>query len=487
MILLRLLLIIYLTKAKFLFFERDSYEFHILESTIVNTKIGFITATTSSSLLIQYELYGDLNNTFYLNSTTGELILLNSLDYETITIYKLTIEARSSSTIAPCFSEIIIHVLNINDNPPKINLVFYPSVLFQANLIQYDFNTYSTPLATINIKDLDVSTKNLTLFINNTRNFQIQFVRQIRNGLITESIYILSTKNNSQLIQQEHYYLSLNSCDNDQPILWTNHSYKFHMKPNKNSCQFSFNKNNYIVDIKEDLLNRTLILRTMTNKSCKNISYSIDDTNNFYINSKTGDLYTSTLFNRKERSIYMLNLIAINQYNQRIKTRITIRILDRSGHIPFLIKKEFQINRYELLSIDLFNSTNCRYQPIIYNYFQLLSNCTLLKLSLPVEGKYLFHIRLDHKYNYEDTFLLEITSASNETVLFILSQSQWMIIIPIISGTFLILITIICAMIIIRKRKYNQIYRDKQVRLLFQFLLLIYLGVNLLPFRHHRL
>ena len=199
MILLRLLLIIYSSNAAFLFFELDSYEFYISESTPIDTKISMIKATSSSSLSIQYELYGDINKTFHLNSSTGELILINSLDYETITTYKLTIEARTSSKIAPCFSEITIHVLNTNDNPPDINLIFYPSVLFEQNLIKYDLNTYSTALATINIKDLDESTKNLSLLINDTTHFQIQFVRQIKNGLITESIYILSTKNNSTI------------------------------------------------------------------------------------------------------------------------------------------------------------------------------------------------------------------------------------------------------------------------------------------------
>ncbi|CAF4724926.1 unnamed protein product, partial [Rotaria magnacalcarata] len=80
--------------------------------------------TSSSALTIEYELHGDTYRIFHLNSSTGELSLLNTLDYETITIHKLTIEARSSSTITPCYSEIIIHVVNINDNLPEINLIF---------------------------------------------------------------------------------------------------------------------------------------------------------------------------------------------------------------------------------------------------------------------------------------------------------------------------------------------------------------------------
>ncbi|CAF1495728.1 unnamed protein product [Adineta steineri] len=463
MILLRLLLLICLTNAAFLSFEHNSYDFNISESAPINTTIGFVKAassSSSSSLSIQYELYGDTSKTFYLNSSTGELVLLNSLDYETITMYKLTIEARISSTIAPCFSEINIHVLNTNDNSPDINLMFYPSVLFEGNLIKYDLNANSTLLATINLKDLDESTTNLSLSINDTEHFQIQFVRQIKNGLITESIYILSTKNNSQLIQQDYYYLSLNSCDNDQPALWTNRSYEFHLKPNENLCYF--NQTNFILDIKENLSNRTLILNKITNEFCQNMFYSIDDQENFYIDSQLGDLYTSTIFNREERSIYKLNLKAIDQYNKEIKTQLIIRILDEAGHIPFLIQKKLKMNRKEFSSIDLFNSTYCHYQTMIYDYFQLLSNCTLVKLSLPVQGKYLFYIQLNQKYNYEDTFLLELTTNHTEIFIYAFLQSQWMIIIPIGLGIFIILIFIICAAMIIRKRRYNKLQHNKQ-------------------------
>ena len=78
MIFLRLLFIIYFTNASYLYFERDSYEIYISESAQIYTKIGLIKATSSPSLSIEYELHGDTNKTFYLNSLTGELILLNS-------------------------------------------------------------------------------------------------------------------------------------------------------------------------------------------------------------------------------------------------------------------------------------------------------------------------------------------------------------------------------------------------------------------------
>lgn len=455
MILFRLLFLIYLTHGEFLFFEHDSYEFHLLESTSIHTKIGSIRATASSSLSIQYKLYGDTNQTFDFNPTTGDFFLRKSLDYESIRLHKLTIEASSSSSIASSFSEILIHVLNTNDNPPDLNVVF-----FQSNLIKYNLQADSTPLATITIKDLDESTKNLSLFLNDTEHFQIQLIRQTKNKLITESIYILSTKNNSQLIHQEFYYLSLNSCDNDQPSLWTNRSYEFRMKPNENLCRL---EKETFIDIRENLPNRTIIVRKMANDFCGNLTYSIDDPRHFSIDMQRGFLYTSTSFNRAERSIYQLNVKAMDQSKKEMSKQLTIRIVDEYGHIPFLLKRRLRIHSQEFSSIDLYNSSSCRYQTRIYDSFRLLTNCTLMKVSpVVLPGKYLFYLQLNDQINYEDTFLLELTSNFSEEVFLAIVQSQWMIIIPIIFAIFLILLIMICAMGFLRKRTYDRILQAKQ-------------------------
>ena len=451
---------IYSTEGIFLFFERESYEFFVSESIRVPNRIGFIQVTASASLPVQYVLHGDTNRTFSLNPSTGELILSNALDYETISIYKLTIEARSSANIAPTLTELIIHVLNTNDNPPDIHLIFYPSVLIQSNVLSYDLSSSSTPLATIYIKDLDQSTNNLTLILNDTEHFQIQFVRQMRNGLMTEAIFILSTKNNSLLIDQEDYSLSLNACDNDQPSLWTNRSYQFQLKSTETFCNLSFNTTNSIIDIPEHLPNRSLIQTIHTNKYCPKKFYSIDDTKNFYIDVHTGDLYTSTRFNRREQSIYHIHL----QLNRQFKQELIIRILDEHHHRPFLTRKYFQIHRQEFSSIDLNNSTICRSQSMIYHSFQLFSNCTLMKISTPMPGRYLFYIQLNDSNQYEDTFLLDLTSTRMEHYWLPLIQSPYLLVLVITLASCSVLIFIICILLIVRRGKQNDIYRHKQVR-----------------------
>ncbi|CAF3329580.1 unnamed protein product [Rotaria socialis] len=446
MIFLRFLFIIYFTNATYLYFERESYEIFISESIQIYTKIALIKAISYPSLSIQYELHGDTNQSFYLNSLTGELTLLNPVDYETIPIYKLTVEARSTSAVAPCFSELIIHVLNINDNPPDINLIIYPSLLYKSNTIKYDLNISSTPFATINIKDFDESTKNLSLYLNDTEHFQVQLIRQIKNDVI----YILSTKNNAQLIDQDDYYLLLTACDNDQPLLCTNQTYKFHMKSNEFLCNLSFSQKVYIIDIKENTPAETFLMHKITNKFCRNITYSIDDTKNFYIDSSTGDLFTLTKFNRTEQSIYSIQLL-VNYY---IKIQIIIRIVDQYGNIPFLTSKYSFMNQRTFLSARLFNSTLCRPQAIIENYFQLLPNCTILSLMKPPSGQYLFNIELEQRINYKDTFLLELKEEQEHKLTF--RNSQWItIIISIIISILLVIGIIIVLIVIIKHDRYK--------------------------------
>ena len=459
MILLQILVILSSADAIFLFFERDSYEFSVTESAPIHTRIGSIRATSSSSLAVEYELHGDTNRTFSLNRATGELVLSHSLDYETISIYKLTIEARSSSSVAPCLSELIIHVLNTNDNSPEINLMFYPSVVLRGNVLSYDLNSHSTPLGAIYIKDLDQSTNNLTLIINDTEHFQIQFVRQVKNGLVTESTYILSTKNNSQLIHQEDYYLSLNACDNDQPILWTNRSYEFHLQSTEQFCNLSVNANYSIIDIQETVPNRTLILHARTNKYCPTRFFAIDDTENFAIDAQTGDLYTSRRFNRQEQSIYYLTL----HLNHQFKQELTVRILDEHHQKPFLTRKRFRMAREEFSAVDLTNFSVCRPQSKIYHSFQLLSNCSLIKLSTPALGKYLFYVQLNGSNDYEDTVLLELSANPTDKFLSAFLQSPWMLVLAISLGSFIIIILIVCAVITIRKQSYNHLSHQKQV------------------------
>jgi hypothetical protein len=119
------------------------------------------------------------------------------------------------------------------------------------------------------------------------------------------------------------------------------------------------------------------------------------------------------------------------------------------------------INQNKFFSAHLFNSTNCRSQLIIENYFQILSNCTIIPLIKPPKGQYLFNVELIQRINYQDTFLLELKE--EPTITF--KQSKSIIIAPIILGILFVIGTIIATIIIIKQKRYkfNDSYQNKQV------------------------
>ena len=443
------------SSSVYLFFERTTIELSLSESIEIHSKLSSIQAQASSSLSIVYRLHGDTDQTFFLNTQTGELYLRKSLDYETQPIYKLTIEARAAtatSIVAPCFTQLIIYIVNINDNPPDINLVIYPSVLYESDIIKYDLNSPLTHFATIYIKDLDESTENLTLTINNTDDFQVQLIRRMKTSLV----YILSIRTHGQYLKQEDFYISMNTCDNDQPLLCTNRTYRFQFRSNEYLCNLSFNQKTYIIDIDEHLPNRSLIMKKMTNKFCENLTFSIDDNENFSMDFQTGDLYTLKRFNRLERSIYVIHLFI----NNLRKIKIIVRLLDQFGKIPFLFNKNLVMNVETFSTIQIFNSTFCRSQSMMENYFQLLSNCTIRSLTKPLpQGQYLFQIELFQHTNYRYTFLLELR---NEQIYFLaFKQLQWFVIVSIC----LSMIGILGIILIIKykRSRFNQVkYSLKQ-------------------------
>ena len=82
---------------------------------------------------------GNLNDTFVINTTTGELFLNNLIDREEQSYYNLTIEAVDNGLISLTgFSTLLISVLDINDHPPVFEKKSYSADVFENQLIGID-------------------------------------------------------------------------------------------------------------------------------------------------------------------------------------------------------------------------------------------------------------------------------------------------------------------------------------------------------------
>ncbi|KAL5111856.1 Protocadherin Fat 4 [Taenia crassiceps] len=96
---------------------------HVPESASNGTVLFRLNATDADVLeehsLLNYHLVEDQTSTdiFRVDEKTGDVTLARELDYEMKKIYSLRVEARDRSNHF-CHYNLIVHVLDVNDNPP---------------------------------------------------------------------------------------------------------------------------------------------------------------------------------------------------------------------------------------------------------------------------------------------------------------------------------------------------------------------------------
>lgn len=109
-------------------FERPVYVIGVLESAPVGTVLGTVRATDPDSGLngrVSYELATqadpDLNERFFVNESTGEIVLRRTLDHETDSGYALSVSARDLGPgSVRVYARVTIGVEDVNDCAPAI-------------------------------------------------------------------------------------------------------------------------------------------------------------------------------------------------------------------------------------------------------------------------------------------------------------------------------------------------------------------------------
>ncbi|XP_058790848.1 cadherin-related tumor suppressor [Phymastichus coffea] len=123
-------------------FAAVSYQVRVPENEPVNTTILTVNAVDSDdgpNGMVRYEISaGNERHEFSINSVTGVVTILKTLDYDTIQEYRLNITARdlgfeSKSSIAT----LTINVSDINDNSPTFNQSLYEAYLPENSPPQY--------------------------------------------------------------------------------------------------------------------------------------------------------------------------------------------------------------------------------------------------------------------------------------------------------------------------------------------------------------
>ncbi|XP_034946688.1 cadherin-related tumor suppressor [Chelonus insularis] len=179
-------------------FSRSDYKATISENLPAGTWVFKPIATDKDEGLnskIRYSLLGEKTERFSVNSETGEILTLVSLDREETSIYHLTLIAQDSSPTEPRAAAVnlTIYVQDLNDNPPKFSSPRYTAYItdstkpgdfvFGAKAVDDDEGENSRIIYQLQGEDSD-------LFVIDSLSGVIRAMKNLSNSKITYQLQI---------------------------------------------------------------------------------------------------------------------------------------------------------------------------------------------------------------------------------------------------------------------------------------------------------
>uniref|UniRef100_A0A3B3Z8M5 Cadherin domain-containing protein n=1 Tax=Periophthalmus magnuspinnatus TaxID=409849 RepID=A0A3B3Z8M5_9GOBI len=189
-------------------FDKPFYTVSVNEDISIHTPILGINATSPEGQNIIYTIVdGDPSLQFDIGFDTGVISVIHFLDYEEASSYRLTVRATDYLTSARAEVDVDIIVLDINDNPPIFQKMFYKVILSESAMI-------GTPALQVIAIDKDSEKNNIVRYqiFSNEHNSTDYFHIDSSSGLILTARML-----DHELVQQ--YNFIVRATDNGFPPL----------------------------------------------------------------------------------------------------------------------------------------------------------------------------------------------------------------------------------------------------------------------------
>ena len=129
-------------------FSSDLIQISILEIVGIGTTVGRIVATdqdSGSDGIISYSQVQPTTNVIFVHSDTGDVILTNLLDYESIQMYRFTVTATDNTaddaSRMSATAVLVINIQDANDNPPTFTRAIYSAVVRETSPVGHNVGT----------------------------------------------------------------------------------------------------------------------------------------------------------------------------------------------------------------------------------------------------------------------------------------------------------------------------------------------------------
>ncbi|XP_004921180.2 protocadherin gamma-A3 isoform X17 [Heterocephalus glaber] len=322
-------------------FTQPEYHVSVQENVPVGTRLVTVNATdpdegfNAQVTYILDKMPGKITQLFDLNSVTGDISILKSLDYEDSVFYEIKIEAQDGPGLLSR-AKILVTVLDVNDNAPEVTITSLTgSVPEEA--------TAGREIALINVHDRDSEQNGqVTVFVLGNLPFNLE--KSI------DQYYRLVTAESLDHEKVSEYNITLKATDGGHPPLSTETHITLHVTDiNDNSPAFS--EASYSAYIPENNPRGASIFSVTAqdpdSDSNARITYSLtEDTHQgaplssyITINSNTGVLYALRSFDYEEFRDLQILVTASDSGNPPLSTNVSMSlfVLDQNDNMPEIL------------------------------------------------------------------------------------------------------------------------------------------------------
>ena len=307
-------------------FSETIYEWLLSENTATGAEFVDVMATSSDMSEVRYDIAdGDPQGTFYIESSSGVVTLVSSLDYEVQQTHGLIVRARDGQNRESRVL-LLVSVLDVNDQVPLTP----PS----ARLEVPQNSPIGFPIGTLECSDGET---------DNATAFNFTFIPA--SDLFSVDQYGV-VRLEGELDATPVHVLPVVCSEVDMPdVVSTGVVTVEVVFVNENTPQFDYPF--YLFSISEDVATLTYVGTVAATDSdvgsYGEVSYSISEGNpdQFYIESSTGQIGVLTSLDRESTDSYTLTILAVDGGAAALdstrntgSTVVQVRVEDANDNIP---------------------------------------------------------------------------------------------------------------------------------------------------------
>lgn len=320
-------------------FSQRVYKASVAENSAVGTVIATLNATD-----LDEGVYGEITYSFShlsdkmggvieINPLSGEVRVAGPIDYEEAVTHELDVQAKDGGGQAS-HCKLVIDVIDVNDNEPVIEIK-------SASANVAEDSKPGTMVALINVYDLDTgSSGRVTCTISD--NVPFNFVSEVKN------YYMLVTDGILDREFQPEYNITVTATDAGSPPL-SGVKVITIVVNDINDNPPTFTQSQYDASILENQPVGTLVMKVkaedIDDGSNAKIIYQISsDTNSevssfLAINSHTGELFTSRLFDYEQSVHFQIKVTARDGGDPPLSSACTVNVFikDQNDNAPVVL------------------------------------------------------------------------------------------------------------------------------------------------------